>query len=233
MTFNFRAELDSLATLIAQHPLTEVLAYEVGEPASPILIREVESKFGKEIPKSVVDLYGLLNGATLRWRFRSDLEEFQRNRIMEEFGSGTAVFATAGAIELVPLEDALLHEDYTLLQMEEQSDDIVFDNTTYTDNEFSGLLRIFDAVSDDTAMAFVTQPDTADWKLMWLQNSWAEYDASRVTWLNDYLRIVIATWGLFTARDSLFLEWRGYEDEPVTFDEGWAAALLPNVLSIP
>jgi hypothetical protein len=235
MTFNFRTELEHLAAQITRHPLTDVLAYEIREPATDALIQDVEAKFGRKIPRSVADLYRLVNGVTLRWRFKEDLDEPTRDRIIEEFAPDTSapenVFLLAGSIELAPLENVLLHEDYTLPQIEEENDEFVFDGVTYSDNEFCGMLRIFDAVSQGSAMAFVTQPDVDAWKLMWLTDDWLVYDSSRVTWLEDYLRLVIATWGLVTARDSMFVEYRGYEDEPVTFDEQSALALLPEILS--
>jgi hypothetical protein len=180
-------------------------------------------------------MYRRLNGATFRWRFREDLDDGDRSRIVDQFTVFTSapenVFTIAGSLDVVPLEDALLDEDYTLPQIDEEEGEFTFDGTTYSDNEFCGMLRIFDAVSEGSAMAFVTRPDVDAWKLMWLTDDWLVYDSSRVTWLEDYLQFTIATWGLITARDSLFTRYQGHLEEPVVFDPAAAEPLLPPVLS--
>jgi hypothetical protein len=235
MTFDLRHELDQLATKVDHHPLMELMSYEVNPPASADLVRDVQNTFGSTIPEPVLNLYRNLNGGTLRWRFRQDLDDAQQRQIIAEFTPMTNApqyaFDVAGAFELVPLDDALLHEDYTLSQVEYDEGGFVFDGATYSDNEFCAMLRIFDAVNDDSAMAFVAQPDLANWKLMWLTDDWMSYVTSRVTWLDDYLRLTIATWGLITARDKLFGEYEGYKQPPVIFDPERAAALVPGIMS--
>lgn len=237
VAFDFRAELDRLAVRVDRHPLTEVISYEVNPSATLDHIRDCESKFGATLPQPVVDFYRSIDGAIFRWRFRKDLDDAQRQSVLDAFAPMTNTpqyaFGVAGAIEMVPLADTLLHEDYTLPQIEEPNDEFVFAGTTYTDNEFCGMLRLFDVVSDSSAMAFVAQPNVANWKMLWLTDDWMVYDCSRVTWLDDYLRLMIATWGLITARDNLFVEYDGHLEKPVLFSPELATPLVPEILSTP
>ena len=232
MNFDFRAELNGLAGKIERNPLLELLAFEVGAPVTEESITDAEARFGAPLPAPLRRLYRSLGSATLRWRFKPDLDEQTRGRLTEEFAEAVTrhnLSAEAGAIGIVPLEDMLFNEEYTPLQIESEGE-FDFDGTVYSDNEFCGMLRHFDTINDFFAMSFVVQPGRADWKMMFLGHYWIEYDHSRVTYLEDYLRYVIATWGLVNARDELFSEHRGDRREPLRYDSGVAAARIPAIL---
>ena len=127
----------------------------------------------------------------------------------------------------------LFHEDCTPIQLDDAGSeaDFDFEGTVYTDREFCRMLRHFDTVDDFFAMSFVIRPGHKDWKMMLLNGHWAVYEDSRVTYLDDYLRYVIATWGLVNARDELFTEAFRPRPEPLRYDPGVAAAHVPAILS--
>jgi hypothetical protein len=234
MTFNFRDELDGLASRVAEHPYLEVLAYRVNPPATAKLVQRCEREFGTTLPSSLAEFYRKHNGASLQWRFKEDLDDAQRDDVIVALAPLTPVpeyaFDLAGAINILPVEDFLLHEDYTVPQVAEEGDEVVFDNNAIPLNDFFRSLRIFDATSDDGAMAFVALPDSDDWKMMWLTANWAAYYMSRVTCFDDYLRLIIATWGLLSARDSLFVEYEGYLAAPIVFSDELVETVIPDIL---
>ncbi|MGW8882399.1 hypothetical protein, partial [Streptomyces mirabilis] len=101
---------------------------------------------------------------------------------------------------------------------------------TYSSNEFCKILRPFDAIDDTFAMAFVVQQGVKDWKMLFLSDYWIEYDCSRITYLDDYLKYVISTWGLVNARDEIFSDPCGDLAEPVRFQASIAEAAIPSIL---
>jgi hypothetical protein len=237
---DFWASQDRLAEAIEQHPLTELLSYTVAPPASAAMIREREETFGTPLPRALAEFYGKHNGSTLRWRFKEALEPAERQRVLDAFTPLTPapdyVFDIAGAINIVPVEHFLLLEDYTVPQIELSNPEsphhqFAFNGATYSHNEFVAMLHVFDATWADGAMAFVAQPGVDDWKMLWLKDEWIDFEGSRPTLLDDYLRLAIATWGLITARENIFAQHQGYLEPPVIFDQKYAAAQVPDILA--
>ncbi|WP_052848982.1 hypothetical protein [Streptomyces avicenniae] len=126
----------------------------------------------------------------------------------------------------MPLETVLFDEEFTLAPLawgEGEEPEVAFAGAVYGDNAFSRMVRHFDAIDLSYAMSFVVQPDRADWRMMLLGDHWVESDHSRVTCLEDYLRYVVATGGLVSARRALFSEYRGDLREPLRYDAALAA----------
>jgi hypothetical protein len=233
MNVDFRAELDALAAKVLRNPLLELLEFRTGSPLPKESIDVAEQRFGAPLPASLRQLYGSVDGATLRWRFRPDLDERTRGRVNEEFATAVTrhdIFNVAGAVDILSLEHMLFDEEYRLPQSEPDEGEFEFDEVVYSNNKFCGMLRLFDVVDDYFAMAFVPQPGRSDWQMIWLSDHWIEYDFSRVTYLEDYLRYVVATWGLVNARDELFGEYRGDRRKPLRYDPGIGAARVPAIL---
>ncbi|MDL4773859.1 SMI1/KNR4 family protein [Actinomadura xylanilytica] len=231
MTFDFRAELDVLARRIEQNPMLELFSFEVCAPVSEEAVKDAEARFGAPLPAPLRRLYRTLGSATLQWCFRSSLDEQNRQQISEKPPNTIAEHGLFdGSIGIASLENVLFNPEYTPLQLEYESE-FIFDGTVYGDNEFCRMVRHFDTVDDCYAMSFIVQPDRTDWKMMLLGDYWIEYDYSRVAYLEDYLRYVIATWGLVDAREELFSEYRGDLREPLRFDPDLAAARVPTILS--
>lgn len=237
MSTNFTAELEKLAGSVRSHPLLELLDFQVRPPAAEQDVGEVEARLKAAIPNAVKSFYRSADGASLRWRFRPDLPEETKDRVRTEFKSLTAtpdgLFNVGGNINLLPLRDSLLDEEYALPQSEEVEGEFDFEGKVYTDNEFCRMLRPFDFIDDYYCMAFVVQAGAADWKLMLLGDYWIEYDHSRVTWIDDYLKFVVSTWGIKGAREKLFSKYRGDREPPLTFDESLVSGLVPSVLRQP
>ena len=200
-------------------------------PVTKESINAAEARFGTPLPTPLRRLYRTLGRATLRWCFRSSLDEQKRRRITKVPSNTIPEYGLfGGAIDIASLEDMLFHEEHTPLQIEPDGE-FDFDGTVYSDNEFCRMIRHFDTVDEVYAMSFIVQPDQTDWKMMLLGDYWIEYDSSRVTYLEDYLRYIIATWGLVDAREELFSEYRGDRREPLRYDPGLAAAQVPTILS--
>ncbi|MFF3334453.1 hypothetical protein ACFYWX_33720 [Streptomyces sp. NPDC002888] len=234
MISEFRSSLEGLARTIEAHPSLDLLAFELQAPAPAALINDVEARLGSSLPTPLRQLYGLLNGASLSWRFKPDLDSQNRSLLMEECADSAtrnSLFGKAGGIEVLPIEDMLFDEEYSLPQSEPDEGEFDFDGTVYSSNTFCGMLRPFDAVSDFFAMAFVVQPGKQDWKMMLLGDYWIEYDYSRVTYLDDYLSFTIATWGLVGARVGIFSDYRGDRKEPLRYNPELAKTHLPSILA--
>ena len=237
MNIDIVEELGKLAGAVKAHPMLELLEHEVRPPVADKVVREVEKKLGHAVPDPVKSFYRQADGAKLSWRFKPRLSKKKKDQAREEFKELAAppdiVFKVAGNINLLPLRDSLLDEEYAIPQNEEVEGEFDFEGKVYSDNEFCRMLRPFDFIDDYYAMAFVVRPGVADWKMMLLGDYWIEYDSSRVTWLEDYLRFVVATWGIRRAREKLFSEYRGDKQPPLTFDAGLAAGVVPAVLTSP
>ncbi|MFC9625697.1 hypothetical protein ACFTXM_38975 [Streptomyces sp. NPDC056930] len=236
----FRVELQGLADRIREDPRLELTSFEIGSPLPEESLTEVEERLGADLPTSLRRLYRSLSHAKLLWRFRPDLDEQTRITVAEEFAKAVSrhnLYTTAGSIQILPLEDMLFDEEYALpsLELDEDEDEdeeqFDFDGHSYPEIEFERMLRPFDLVDGFYAMAFVVQPSNEEWKMMLLNDYWASYEESRVTYLDDYLEYVIATWGLVNARAELFGEYRGDRRAPLRFDPELAAARVPSVLS--
>lgn len=230
MNFDFRTELAALAEEIRRDPLVELFEFEVGDPVPDEAVEAAEARFGMTLPVPLHRLYRSLGTARLSWCFTSGLDERRRRRIAERDPytiSDSGLFD--GSVRIVPLEDMLFDEDFTMPRLdwdEGEEPETEFAGDVYADNEFSRMVRHFDAVDAYYAMSFVVQPDCADWKMMFLGDHWIESDHSRVTYLEDYLRYVVATRGLVSAREALFAEYRGDRREPLRYDPAVAAAAL-------
>lgn len=233
MDFDFRAELVALAEEIRRDPLVELFEFEVGDPVPEEAVEAAEARFGMPLPEPLRRLYRSLGSARLSWCFRSGLDERRRRRIAERdpyMISDSGLFD--GSVRIVPLEDMLFDEEFTMPQLdwdEGAEPETEFDGDVYADNEFNRMVRHFDAVDGYYAMSFVVQPDRADWKMMFLGDHWIESDHSRVTYLEDYLRYVVATRGLVSARTALFAECRGDRREPLRYDPAVAATALSTL----
>lgn len=184
----------------------------MGDPVPEETIKAAEARFGTPLPTPLRQLYQSLGSVNLYWCLKSRLDERTRQRITKRHTnmiSDSGLFD--GAIRIVALEDMLFDEDFTMPQLEwKEGEEPEFDfaGTVYTDNEFSRMVRHFDAVDNYYAMSFIVQPDLVDWKMMFLGGHWIDADYSRVTYLEDYLRYVIATRGSVHARRELFAEYR-------------------------
>ncbi|WP_405606920.1 hypothetical protein [Streptomyces sp. NBC_01508] len=229
MDFDFRAELKELAEKIRRDPLLELFEFEMGDPVPEETIKAAEARFGTPLPTPLRQLYQSLGSVNLYWCLKSRLDERTRQRITKRHTnmiSDSGLFD--GAIRIVALEDMLFDEDFTMPQLEwKEGEEPEFDfaGTVYTDNEFSRMVRHFDAVDNYYAMSFIVQPDLVDWKMMFLGGHWIDADYSRVTYLEDYLRYVIATRGSVHARRELFAEYRGDRREPLRYDPAVAAGV--------
>jgi hypothetical protein len=232
---NIVEELGGLAERVKAHPMLELLEYQVQPPVSDKVVREVEKKLGFAVPDPVKSFYRQADGAKLSWRFKPRLSKPKKDQARAEFKELAAppdiVFKLAGNINLLPLRDSLLDEEYALPTSDEVEGEFDFEGKVYSDNEFCRMLRPFDFIDDYYCMAFVTQPRVKNWKLMLLGDYWIEYDHSRVTWLEDYLKFVVATWGIRRAREKIFSEYRGDQQPPLTFDESLAAGVVPALLT--
>lgn len=238
----FWTNLDHLAEAIQRHPWLELQRYTTRPPASLTLIQESEEEFGSCLPQPLSEFYAQHNGVEFQWRLKEDLDPLLHQQILDAFTPFTStpeyMFDLAGAINIVPVEHFLLLDDYRVPQVEISDPEsayhrFTFDNVNYSRNEFNAMLHVFDATWEDGAMAFVTQPGLPDWKMLWLTDNWIFFESSRTISLEDYLQLVIATWGLITAREVTFHQYQGFQEEPILFDQQLAARLLPEILSNP
>jgi hypothetical protein len=224
MNGDFRAQLEMLARRIQQDPRLELLSLNIGDPLEPDRIDEIQRQFGAPIPDSVRALYGSLNGATLRWRFTLTGEDTEPASYYEFCGEN-------GIINILSLENMLLNDDYSLPQSGFE-DAFDFDGAVYPDDQFCQMLRPFDILGEVHSMAFVTVPESVTWKLILLGDYWIEYDHSRTIHLDDYLRYIIATWGLAQSREELLSEYRGDQKEPLKYTRETAASATPPMLGL-
>jgi hypothetical protein len=240
MAADFWENLDRLAEAVRRHPLLELQSYTAMPPAAPALIRQPEEEFGHPLPRALADLYPEHNSVEFQWCFKRDIDPPLRQQVLDAFAPFIStpeyMFDIAGAVNIVPVERFLLVKDYRVPQVktsdpESPDHQFTFDGGNYSRNEFNAMLHVFDAAWEDGAMAFLTQPGRADWKMLWLTDNRIFFESSRTTSLDDCLRLVIATWGLITAREAVFHQYGGYREEPVVFDEQLAARLVPRILS--
>lgn len=234
--FDLRGELDVLADKIRRHPMLELQAYQLGAPTPAAELDQVEQRLGTALPQEIRWLYGLFSTVTLRWRFRPDLDEQSRGRVIEEFTDRMDrhnLYHQAGAVEFVSLEDMLFHEDYGQPDIPEDGE-IEFGGRVYPAEEFSRMVRVFDRVSDFSAMGFVVRPGETAWPMLWLSDHWIDYHYSRMIHLEDYLRFVFAIWAREGEREELFSGYgRPDVPEPMRFDPAAAAGVLPSILTSP
>ncbi|WP_171166535.1 SMI1/KNR4 family protein [Streptomyces sp. I05A-00742] len=152
MDFDFRAELEELAEEIRRDPLLELVEFEVGDPVPEDTIKAAEARFGTPLPTQLRRFYLSLGNVNLYWCFTSSLDEETCQRIAKRdpyMISDSGLFD--GAIRIVTLEDMLFNEEFTMPQLEwDEGEEPEFDfaGTVYTDNEFSRMVRHFDAVDD-------------------------------------------------------------------------------------
>ncbi|MFG2090991.1 MULTISPECIES: SMI1/KNR4 family protein [unclassified Spirillospora] len=217
-----------MAEEIRRDPLLELIEFEVGDPVPEESINAAEVRFGTPLPAPLRRFYRSLGSVSLYWCFKSSLDERTLQLISEwdpYMIPAPGVFD--GAVRIVPLEDLLFSEEFTMEQLEwqegESEPEFDFNGTVYTNSDFGRMVRHFDAINLYYAMSFIVQPDHADWKMMLLGDHWIEYDNSRVTYLEDYLRYVIAARGLVSARVELFSEYRGDLHEPLRYDNAVVA----------
>ncbi|MFI8320118.1 hypothetical protein [Streptomyces sp. NPDC085529] len=233
--FNFRNELGALFRRVQEDSRLEVVNYQLGDPVSNPEMAVMEDRLGHEIPSSVKALYGSLGHATFQWRFSPALDEQTKGRVAEEFASAVSrgnLYSTAAAIRILPLGEVLFGEREELEDLKEVAGEGVFEffGSSYAEGEFVNMLRPFDEVNEFFVMALVVRAEDPDWKLMLLQDYWADYESSRTVSLDDYLRFTVSTLGLVNARAELFGEYRGYRRESLSYSSEIASSKVPPML---
>ncbi|MFA1550784.1 SMI1/KNR4 family protein [Actinomadura chokoriensis] len=229
--FRLSPRAGRVGSKIEQHPSLELFSFEVGPALSEKEIEEAEASFGTRLPAPLRQLYRTLGSATLQWCFTAGLDA-QRRRLISEHHPDLIPDHSLfdGSIGIASLEDMLFNDEFTPPQVE-SGETVDFAGVDDDTDELSRMVRHFDAMDDWFAMSFIVQPERADRKMMLFGDHWIEHDHSRVTYLENYLRYVIATWGLVEARRGLFEEYRGDPLEPLRYSPEIAAAHIPTTLT--
>src|SRR5262245_22991762 len=122
---------------VQERPYLEVLKFTVNSPIEAKALEAVEARLGAPLAAPIRDFYQEANGLELQWRFRLDLKEEEVERLDKQYDDYTFEqlddpdnrFAN---IHLIPLEDAVLHRKWGMI--DEMTDDLTmeFAGETFT-----------------------------------------------------------------------------------------------------
>lgn len=215
--------LDLIKQTIAeleQHPYIVVTEAQINPPASDDLLDLVKFQSVCDIPSDVKAFYKQANGVLCRWGIKPDLGEAIMNRIyQQELEPGYDYNQPLGALHILPIEKVMVN-DWQGPKETDPGGDMAFDfnGQDYTYSSFGKILRPFDLFSDIQCMAFVMLKQTNEYKVMLMDDYYADWHNSLLTDFTSYLSTICAMKWMIPARAKIFKHYRGDIEPSVSWE---------------
>lgn len=197
---------------------------EIGPPLDPALIDTIEMTSGVYVPDKIKQFYLLANGINISWKLKPGLKEAELQKIYEkEEEPGYDYKRPLGSLRLLPLEKVLINSWKPPKASDPGGNDkFSFAGKDYTYASFGAMLKPFDLFhvnNDLQCMAFIADPAGTQWKVMMLDDYYADWHQSKITDFETYLKAMCKTWFTVPSRKKLFGKYRGDKEDAVTLSD--------------
>lgn len=206
---------------IKQHPYIVVTEEQINPPASEDLFDLVKFQSVCDIPSAVKDFYKQANGVVCRWSIKPDLDEKIMTSIyQQELEPGYDYTKPLGAIHILPIEKVMVNAWQGPQETDPGGDkELEFSGQKFTYGSFGKLLKPFDLFSDIQCMTFVLLRETNEYKVMMMDDYYADWQNSLLTDFTTYLSAICAMKFMIPARAKIFKQYRGDLKPAVTWDK--------------
>ncbi len=194
-------------------------------PIEPERIAVIEELAEINIPENIKQFYLAANGLTCIWRIKEGLDEAALEKIREaEEEPGYDYTKPLGAIRLMSLQDTLVGNYWQPPAANDAGakNAFPFGEEEYTYASFGKMLKPFDRFYVDNevqCMAYVIQPGATEFKVMMLDDYYADWQNSRVSDFETYIKLMCATRFTIPSRQRIYGKYRGDKEPLLTFEE--------------
>ncbi len=205
---------------IKKHPYIVVNEEQISPPASKDLLDLVKFQSPFDIPKAIKEFYKEANGVVCTWSIKPGLDEGAMTRIYEqELEPGYDYSKPLGAIHILPIEKVMVNAWKGPQETDPGGDkEFEFSDQKFTYSSFGKLLKPFDLFSDIQCMAFLLLEETKEYKVMMMDDYYADWQNSLLTDFETYLSTICATKFMIPARAKIFKQYRGDLKPVVAWD---------------
>ena len=211
---------------LRQHPYITIDQWSIEPPATLEIIDTFEMISGIGLPGDVKDFYLAANGITCIWRIRQDLDTGILEKIKEEGEQAGYDYAKPlGALRILPVQDMLMDKYWKPPVQEDSAGNTAFSfgDQEYTRAAFAKKIKPFDLYhieNDAECMAFIIQstPVESRFDVMMLDDYFADWQNSRTTDFDTYIRAMCSTHFTIPSRKRLFGKYRGDKEPVLTYD---------------
>jgi hypothetical protein len=217
---------------LRNHPLIEIEVEQINPPIDANLFINLQFAEGVIIPKNIESFYRTANGLTLIWHIKSGLDHETMDKIYStEEEPGYDYKQPLGTIRILPLEQVLINDWQPPLETDPGgSNSFPFIDKTYTYASFGKMLRPFDIFSNVQCMAFIIFPDETEYKVIMLDNYYADWHHSRITDFETYIKAMCETGFTIPSRQRLFKQFRGDMEPALNFESLSHDTIVPALL---
>lgn len=213
-----RDAFETLGLELMDHPDVEVLECDIAGPADLAQIDEAEQALGHSLPSDVRAFYLAMDGVRLRWvhrlhpyrrhvsrwdgdvprpeRFRSEWNHLLDEQRVDGLIAIRSVHETFASDDPFADGDAGLHPDGV------RTGNVTIDGLAIPREDYYQRLRVFDAYGSEGGAAFVV--GAADYPVIQGSNSGASFEDGHLTDFRSYLRFLLASVGLVSARNHFY-----------------------------
>jgi hypothetical protein len=217
---------------LKSHSLIEVELEQINPPIEPDLVRNLQLGAGVIIPKNVENFYMIANGLTVTWRIKPGIDQEMMHKIYStEEDPGYDYNQPLGTIRLLPLQEVLINDWQPPSETAPGgSNPFPFIDKTYTYASFGKMLYPFDLFSNEQCMAFIIFPNEPEYKVIMLDNYYADWHHSRVTDFETYIKAMCETGFTIPSRQRLFKQFRGDKEPVLNFESLNHDTIVPSLL---
>lgn len=214
---------------IKQHPYIVVTEEQINPPATNDLFDLVKFQSVCDIPSAVKDFYKQANGLVCRWSIKPGLDEKIMDSIyQQELEPGYDYTKPLGAIHILPIEKVMVNAWQGPQEKDPGADkEFEFSGQKFTYSSFGKLLKPFDLFSDIQCMAFVLLKETNEYKVMMMDDYYADWHNSLLTDFETYMSTICAMKFMIPARAKIFKHYRGDLEPSVSW--GKVKEKLPEI----
>lgn len=219
---------------IKAHPLLQIEQETIAAPAPPDLFERLELMSALSIPSNVKEFYAAANGLTCSYRLRPNMDENTRRNIQANGEQADFNYdGIYGSIRLLPIQESLLDTHWKPPSTPSDAN---------TEIDFSGIktniaaigarTKIFDRYevqNDEEAMAFLTNDTGENWQVLLLDNYLADWQNSRLTDFDTYIRAMAASHFTIPSRHKIFEKFRGDNEPLLRWENLRLETLTPSI----
>lgn len=235
---SYRARFDTLAATIASHPYLVVNEYRVGVGAEETSLAALQRDLGAPLDDAAMAFYREADGLTLRWGFDPRAAPDELDSVCMNCCEGYEVrmgfaFGTIQLRSVAQLREGVVLPGADLAQGDPTSVACASPLGVMSAAELFARALAFDDIDHGGDHAcFVRGERSTGWGVLLVSGGLHDWFSSRVTTFDDYLGLLLGTWGISEARGKALYAPRGSHGvtERWTLSEEAIAAVRPKLI---
>jgi hypothetical protein len=214
----------------------EIVDFTAHPPASAANIAAVEKRLGADLAPAIRDFYSEADGLKLHWQIKPDVspetaKELRKKSKDYYVGIAEYIGTPFAMINILPLKESLLKNKWRELELAEPEDSVEIAGKAYDFDDFIKRLKPFDAMSEESCMAFFLEEGSGDPPVLFLGDACSNWRDSRITDFSSYLEMLLVTRGIVEAREKIFSEPGGDRKAPLKGDAQFWKKYTPDLFA--